>query len=155
MDCSCAFGHADHAHVIEEREEVLPWQEESRHFAQRTEEASTGHHVRLPRAATGTVLIFPRITCRNCVDGSDKRNQPMELWDVHQLGQHRNQDVVINTDSVNNRTVDRGFASVISLLKTINAGLSPSPSRLEMTVCNQHETPADLTECPLPHPLLP
>ena len=47
---------------------------------------------------TGTVLIFPRMTCQNCVDGSDKRNQPMELWDVHQLGQHRNQDVVINTD---------------------------------------------------------
>ena len=50
MDCSCAFGHADHAHVIEEREEVLPWQEESLHFAQGTEEA-TGPHVRLPRAA--------------------------------------------------------------------------------------------------------
>ena len=50
MDCSCAFGHADHAHVIEEREEVLPWPEESLHFAQGTEEASTGLHVRLPRA---------------------------------------------------------------------------------------------------------
>ena len=104
MDCSCAFGHADHAHVIEEREEVLSWQRNSLHFAQRTEETSTGPHVAslvLRHLPTGTVLIFPRITCRNCVDGSDKRNQPMELWDFHQLGQHRNQDVVINTDSVN------------------------------------------------------
>ena len=156
MDCSCAFGHADHAHVIEEREEVLPWQEESLHFAQGTEEVLTGPYVRLLRAApppNGHRAHVPthdvselrrRIGQKEPTHGAVGRPPTWSASQSRHGHQHRFRI---------NRTVDRWFTSVISLPKTM-----PSLP-LTFTLGNDRLWPtrhlAHLRKCPLPHPLLP
>ena len=102
VDCSGAFGHADRINVVGESEEVLSWQHEPFHFTQRVVHCQTFASLVLRHLPTDTMLIFPRIRCRMCIDGPDEGNQPLNLWDFQQLYQHRtSQHVIVSTNSVN------------------------------------------------------